>query len=53
MTHARLARARYGGGREDKNAREVIANIDAMRKASDVGASSDVLSGCDLTSAEL
>jgi Fic family protein len=43
MTHARLARARYGDGREDKNAREVIANIDAMRKAIDLGASSDVL----------
>src|SRR5450755_3870242 len=43
MTHARLARARYGDGREDRNAREVIANIDAMRKAIDLGASSDVL----------
>lgn len=43
MTHARLARARYGDGREDKSAREVIANIDAMRKAIDLGASSEVL----------
>jgi Fic family protein len=43
MTHARLARARYGDGREDKNAREVIANIDAMHKAIDLGASSEVL----------
>jgi Fic family protein len=43
MTHARLARARYGNGREDKSAREVIANIDAMRKAIDLGASSEVL----------
>ncbi len=43
MTHARLARARYGDGREDKSAREVIANIDAMRKAIDLGASSKVL----------
>jgi len=43
MTHARLARARYGDGREDKKAREVIANIDAMRKAIELGASTDVL----------
>lgn len=43
MTHARLARARYGDGREDKKAREVIANIDAMRKAIDLGASTDAL----------
>jgi Fic family protein len=43
MSHARLARVRYGGGREDKKAREVIANIDAMRKAIDLGASTDVL----------
>jgi len=43
MTHARLARARYGDGHEDKSAREVIANIDAMRKAIDLGASSEVL----------
>lgn len=43
MTHARLARARYGDGREDKKAREVIANIDAMRKAIELGASSSVL----------
>jgi Fic family protein len=43
MTHARLARARYGDGREDKNAREVIANIDAMRTAIELGASTKVL----------
>jgi Fic family protein len=43
MTHARLARARYGDAREDKKAREVIANIDAMRKAIELGASMDVL----------
>lgn len=43
MTHARLARVRYGDGREDKKAREVIANIDAMRKAIELGASTDVL----------
>lgn len=43
MTHARLARARYGAGREDKKAREVIANIDAMRKAIELGASTDIL----------
>jgi Fic family protein len=43
MSHARLARARYGEGREDKKAREVIANIDAMRKAIELGASTDVL----------
>jgi Fic family protein len=43
MTHARLARARYGDGREDKKAREVIANIDAMRKAIELGASTKVL----------
>lgn len=43
MTHARLARVRYGGGREDKKAREVIANIDAMRKAIELGASTEVL----------
>lgn len=43
MTHARLARARYGGGQEDKSAREVIANIDAMRKAIELGASLQVL----------
>jgi hypothetical protein len=33
MSHARLARERYGGGREDKKARDIIANIDAMRTA--------------------
>lgn len=43
MTHARLARARYGDRREDKKAREVIANIDAMRTAIKLGASTDVL----------
>jgi Fic family protein len=43
MTHARLARARYGEVREDKKAREVIANIDAMRKAIELGASTAVL----------
>jgi Fic family protein len=43
MTHARLARARYGDVREDKKAREVIANIDAMRKAIELGASTAVL----------
>jgi Fic family protein len=43
MTHARLARARYGDGRGDKKAREVIANIDAMRKAIELGASMDTL----------
>lgn len=43
ITHARLARARYGGGREDKSARDVIANIDAMQTAIDLGASSEVL----------
>jgi Fic family protein len=43
MTHARLARARYGEVREDKKAREVIANIDAMRKAIELGASTSVL----------
>jgi Fic family protein len=43
MTHARLARARYGNGREDKKAREVIANIDAMRKAIELGASTSIL----------
>lgn len=43
MTHARLARARYGDVREDKKAREVIANIDAMRKAIELGASTSVL----------
>ena len=43
MTHAPLARARYGGGREDKKAREVIANIDAMRRAIDLGAGTEVL----------
>lgn len=43
MTHARLARARYGNGREDKKARAVIANIDAMRKAIELGASTEVL----------
>ena len=42
MTHARLASARCGDGRDDRNAREVIANIDAMFKAIDLGASSDV-----------
>lgn len=43
MTHARLARARYSDGHEDKKAREVIANIDAMHKAIELGASSEVL----------
>lgn len=43
MTHARLARARYGEGHEDKRAREVIANIDAMLKAIERGASTDDL----------
>jgi Fic family protein len=43
MTHARLARARYGDVHEDKKGRELIANIDAMRKAIELGASSSVL----------
>jgi Fic family protein len=43
MTHARLARVRYGDGREDKKAREVIGNIDAMLKAIELGASTSVL----------
>lgn len=43
MTHARLARARYGHQREDKKAREVLGNIDAMRKAIELGASTSVL----------
>lgn len=43
MTHARLARARYGDGREDKKAREVMANIDAMRRAIELGASAGSL----------
>lgn len=43
MTHARLARARYGNAREDKKAREVIANIDAMRRAIELGAGTEVL----------
>jgi Fic family protein len=43
MSHARLARERYGGGREDKKARDIIANIDAMQTAIELGASTKVL----------
>jgi hypothetical protein len=42
-THARRARVRYGDGREDKKAREVIGNIGAMLKAIELGASTSVL----------
>jgi Fic family protein len=40
VSHARLARVRFGDGPEDKKAREVLANVDAMRKAIELGASS-------------
>lgn len=40
VSHARLARQRFGDGPEDKKARDVLANVDAMRKAIDLGASS-------------
>jgi Fic family protein len=43
MTHARIARARHGSA-EDKTARDVLANIAAMREAIDVGASADRVS---------
>lgn len=36
MTHARIARARHGGN-EDKTARDVLANIAAMREAIELG----------------
>jgi Fic family protein len=43
MTHARIARARHGDV-EDKTARDVLANIAAMREAIDLGASADHVS---------
>jgi Fic family protein len=43
ISHARLARMRFGDAREDKRARDVLANVDAMRRAIHLGAGSEVL----------
>lgn len=43
MTHARIARARHGQS-EDKTARDVLANIAAMREAIELGANAEQLS---------
>jgi len=43
ISHARLARVRFGDVREDKRARDVLANVEAMRRAIDLGAGSEVL----------
>lgn len=43
MTHARLARARHGRA-EDKTARDVLANIAAMREAIGLGAAAESMS---------
>lgn len=43
MTHARIARARHGHG-EDKTARDVLANIAAMREAIELGAKAEHVS---------
>jgi Fic family protein len=43
MSHARLARVRHEPRLEDKNARDVLANIEAMRTAIVLGASAETL----------
>lgn len=44
VTHARLARVRFGAGAvEDRKAREVLGNVAAMRTAIDLGASAERL----------